>query len=159
MGTTALWQSTDQTSGHNATGTGTRRRVRQFRVSSDTFAELRTGEAVIHTTLGPPPAITRVKQLKLAAAQPERIGTNGRSGCEMTVHAAKQLPAPAISEVADPKSTPPTRDAGGGAAKAPVRARRERTAAKAKTAAAQTVRDAGAPPCALPVRVLEADNL
>jgi len=32
MGTTALWQSTDQTSGHglNNTGSGSRRRVREF---------------------------------------------------------------------------------------------------------------------------------
>ena len=64
MGTTALWQSTDQTSGHNATGTGTRRRVRQFRVSSDSFSELEIGEAAIHTTLGPPPVVCRVKQLQ-----------------------------------------------------------------------------------------------
>ena len=54
MGTSALWQSTDQTSAYAATGAGSRRRVREFRVSSDTFAELRIGEAVIHTTLGPP---------------------------------------------------------------------------------------------------------
>ena len=37
MGTTALWQSTDQTSGHAATGAGSRRRVREFKVSSDTL--------------------------------------------------------------------------------------------------------------------------
>ena len=40
MGTSALWQSTDQTSSHAATGAGSRRRVREFRVSSDAFAEL-----------------------------------------------------------------------------------------------------------------------
>ena len=55
MGTDALWQSTDQTSAYAATGAGSRRRVRQFRVSSDTFAELTVGQAVVHTTLGPPP--------------------------------------------------------------------------------------------------------
>ncbi len=93
MGTTALWQSTDQTSGHNATGTGTRRRVRQFRVSSDRFSELTVGEAAIHTSLGPPPVVCRVKQLRLAPAEPQRIGSAGRSACEMTVHAAKELPA------------------------------------------------------------------
>ena len=49
MGTTALWQSTDQTSSHAATGAGSRRRVREFRVSSDTFSELRVGEAIVHT--------------------------------------------------------------------------------------------------------------
>ncbi|PZR86184.1 MAG: hypothetical protein DLM67_24330, partial [Candidatus Nephthysia bennettiae] len=40
MGTRALWQHTDQTTGHgfSATGTGSRRRVREFRVGSDEFA-------------------------------------------------------------------------------------------------------------------------
>ena len=39
MGTTAIWQSTDQTTGHGAahSGKGSRRRVRQFRVGADTF--------------------------------------------------------------------------------------------------------------------------
>ena len=155
MGTTALWQSTDQTSGHNATGTGTRRRVRQFRVSSDTFAELRTGEAVIHTTLGPPPVITRVKQLKLAAAQPDRIGTDGRSGCEMTVHPAKQLPPPESIEGAAPTTTPPTKDGGATQATTPARARRERPAPKTKAATVNTPPpDTRPPPPALPIRAI-----
>ena len=118
MGTTALWQSTDQTSGHNATGTGTRRRVRQFRVSSDTFAELRTGEAVIHTTLGPPPVITRVKQLKLAPAEPQRVGNSGRSACEMTVHPARQLPPAEGTEAGDASATPPSDEAADASASA-----------------------------------------
>ena len=60
MGTNALWQSTDQTSAYAATGAGSRRRVREFRVSSDAFAELAVGQAVVHTTLGPPPALCQV---------------------------------------------------------------------------------------------------
>jgi hypothetical protein len=102
MGTTALWQSTDQTRAYAATGAGSRRRVREFRVSSDTFSELRTGEAVVHTTLGPPPAICRVRQLELlAGAAPPRIGTGVRSACEIRVHPAKEIPAP-------PPTEPPT---------------------------------------------------
>ncbi len=56
MGTTALWPSTDRTSGHGlvSTGDGSRRRVREFRMGSDTFAELRVGEAVIYSVHGHP---------------------------------------------------------------------------------------------------------
>ena len=68
MGTSALWQSTDQTSAYAATGAGSRRRVREFRVSSDAFAELRVGQAVVHTTLGPPPALCQVTPLTLPPA-------------------------------------------------------------------------------------------
>jgi hypothetical protein len=57
MGTRALWQSTNQTTGHgtNHSGRGSARRVREFRIGSDTFAELGRGEAIIYTTLGPDP--------------------------------------------------------------------------------------------------------
>jgi TraM recognition site of TraD and TraG len=108
MGTSALWQSTDQTSAYAATGAGSRRRVREFRVSSDTFAELRVGEGVVHTTLGPPPQICQVTALRLPTSHPPlRIGSDARSACEMTVHPATQptiaaadsdAQAPAITE-------------------------------------------------------------
>jgi hypothetical protein len=105
MGTTALWQSTDQTSAHAATGAGSRRRVREFRVSSDTFSELRVGESVIHTTLGPPPAICRVRPLQLAAGNtPRRIASAERSPCEIGVHPATQLPRAAHAN--DAATTP-----------------------------------------------------
>jgi hypothetical protein len=95
MGTDALWQSTDQTSAYAATGAGSRRRVRQFRVSSDTFAELTVGQAVVHTTLGPRPVICQVKALQLPRGPgPQRIADGPRSPCEMTVHPATELPAP-----------------------------------------------------------------
>jgi cell division septation protein DedD len=95
MGTSALWQSTDQTSAYAATGAGSRRRVREFRVSSDTFAELTIGQAVVHTTLGPPPAICQVKPLLLPAGRsPQRIGDGPRSATEMAVHSATELPVP-----------------------------------------------------------------
>jgi len=59
-----------------------------------TFAELRLGEAVIHTTLGPPPATCRVKALHLPADDaPRRIDDGARDACEMTVHPATRVPA------------------------------------------------------------------
>ncbi|HEY5198708.1 MAG TPA: type IV secretory system conjugative DNA transfer family protein [Solirubrobacteraceae bacterium] len=113
MGTTALWQSTDQTAGHAATGAGTRRRVREFRIASDQFGLLNTGEAVIHTTLGPPPVTCNVKALQLPDQEPERIGTATASNCEMTVHPAAQLTSsrgdeedPASSETPDHQHPP-----------------------------------------------------
>jgi hypothetical protein len=42
-----------------------RRRVREFRVSSDAFAELATGRAFVHTTLGPPLALCQVTPVAL----------------------------------------------------------------------------------------------
>ena len=50
MGTRALWQSTNQTTGHGSqySGRGSARRVREFRIGSDTFAELGQGEAIIY---------------------------------------------------------------------------------------------------------------
>ena len=104
MGTTALWQSTDQTSGHTATGAGTRRRVREFRVGSDEFARLRTGEAVVHTTLGPPPVTCQVKILQLADQDPHRIVAGAQSACEIAVHSATEIPATQAGHDEDPAS-------------------------------------------------------
>jgi hypothetical protein len=92
MGTNALWQSTDQTSAYAATGAGSRRRVREFRVSSDTFAELRVGQAIVHTTLGPPPALCQVTPVALAPATTLIRFGDARGLCEMDVHPATQLP-------------------------------------------------------------------
>ena len=120
MGTSALWQSTDQTSAYAATGAGSRRRVREFRVSSDAFAELAIGQAIVHTTLGPPPALCQVKPLELPAAPALlRIGA-ACSGCEMTVHPATQLPPAAekattrirAAQTADTTTGPRPRHAG-----------------------------------------------
>jgi hypothetical protein len=62
MGTSAIWQSTDQTVGHGAahSGRGSRRRVRLFRVGADVFAQLQRGEAIIHSTLAGSPQRTHV---------------------------------------------------------------------------------------------------
>jgi len=106
MGTSALWQSTDQTSAYAATGAGSRRRVREFRVSSDTFAQLKIGQAVVHTTLGPPPVICQVKPLELPAGHAaERIADGPRSACEMTVHSATELPSTAAENAAATTAT------------------------------------------------------
>jgi TraM recognition site of TraD and TraG len=94
MGTSALWQSTDQTAGHGltATGLGSRRRVREFRVGSDTFAELQTGEAVIHTAHTNPTRV-HIHALHLPDRRPQRIGDGPLGACEITVDASTQLPA------------------------------------------------------------------
>jgi TraM recognition site of TraD and TraG len=92
MGTRALWQSTNQTSGHGAqhSGQGSSRRVREFRIGSDVFAQLEQGEAVIYTTHGPDPRRGRVAPWQLAHALPERIGA-ARHRCELLVHPAETL--------------------------------------------------------------------
>jgi hypothetical protein len=93
MGTTAIWQSTDQTVAHGtgSSGRGSRRRVREFRVGSDVFAELRDGEAIISTTLGPPPQRVRIHAVQFRADDPARIGAGERQPCEMLVHPARKL--------------------------------------------------------------------
>jgi hypothetical protein len=93
MGTTALWQSTDQTTGHGAahSGQGSRRRVRQFRVGSDTFAELARGEAIIYSTIDGHPRRAHVLRARLPHNEPERIGAGHRHACEIAVHAASTL--------------------------------------------------------------------
>jgi len=94
MGTRALWQSTNQTSGHGSqhSGRGSARRVREFRIGSDTFAELGRGEAVIYTTLGPDPRRTSILPVLLEDREPERVGTGVRHACELLVHPEPSLP-------------------------------------------------------------------
>jgi hypothetical protein len=77
MGTKALWQATNQTTGHGSqhSGRGSARRVREFRIGSDTFAELGRGEAVIYTTLGPDPRRATIIPVQFDEHEPERIGT------------------------------------------------------------------------------------
>ena len=57
LGTRELWQSTDRTAGGGAMleGSGSRRRAAEFVVRPDEFKLLRPGEAVVWSTLGPPP--------------------------------------------------------------------------------------------------------
>ncbi len=95
MGTRALWQSTNQTSGHGTqhSGRGSARRVREFRIGSDTFAELGRGEAVIYTSLGPDPLRTSILPVEFDDRQPERIGAGPRHACELPVHPELRLPS------------------------------------------------------------------
>ena len=95
MGTRALWQSTNQTTGHGTqhSGRGSARRVREFRIGSDTFAELGRGEAIIYTTLGPDPRRTSIVPVEFDPTEPERVGAGLRHACELRVHPEKQLPA------------------------------------------------------------------
>jgi TraM recognition site of TraD and TraG len=97
MGTRALWQSTNQTTRHGAqhSGRGSARRVREFRIGSDTFAELGRGEAIIYTTLGPAPRRSIIVPVEFDSSEPERIGAATRHACELSVHPEDRLPAAA----------------------------------------------------------------
>jgi hypothetical protein len=96
MGTRALWQSTNQTTGHGTqhSGRGSARRVREFRIGSDTFAELGRGEAVIYTTLGPDPRRATVVPVEFDLCVPERIGDGLPHPCELRVHPEERVVAP-----------------------------------------------------------------
>jgi TraM recognition site of TraD and TraG len=106
MGTTALWQSTDRTSGHGitTTGDGSRRRVREFRISPDTFADLGQGEAVIYNKHQPP---TRTKIAACILRPPAdavlpRIG-KARHDVEIDVDPTTALPEGAAAKTAPTK--------------------------------------------------------
>jgi TraM recognition site of TraD and TraG len=94
MGTRALWQSTNQTTGHGSqhSGRGSARRVREFRIGSDVFAELDRGEAVIYTTHGPDPQRARIVPVELDDRPAQRIGPGARHACELLVHPEHTLP-------------------------------------------------------------------
>ena len=55
FGTREIWQSTDRTMSGRSDGAGSRRRAAEFIVRPDEFRQLKPGEAIIATTLGPPP--------------------------------------------------------------------------------------------------------
>ena len=74
------------------TGSGSRRRVREFRIGSDVFATLRRGEAVIYTTLGPDPQRASILPARLPADTPHRIGDGDRHAAEIAVHPEETLP-------------------------------------------------------------------
>jgi hypothetical protein len=67
MGTRELWQSTDRTGGRGryAEGSGSRRRIREFRVRPDELKELGVGEAWVWAPGGPDP-----EQVKVAIPPP-----------------------------------------------------------------------------------------
>jgi hypothetical protein len=94
MGTRSLWQMTSQTGahGHTHTGRGSARRVREFRISSDTFGALNRGEAVIYTPIAGEPCRASILPIHLPDEEPERIDPTGpRTRCEIPVYAEQTL--------------------------------------------------------------------
>jgi hypothetical protein len=94
MGTRALWQHTNQTTGHGSqhSGQGSARRVREFRVGSDTYGILHRGEAVIYTPVAGEPTRAQVRPVDLPDRPARRIGSAGvRHACEITVHPEDHL--------------------------------------------------------------------
>ena len=97
MGTRALWQTTNQTTGHghHHSGRGSARRVREFRIGADVFSTLRPGQAVIYTPLAGNPTTAEIAAFHLAEGHPERIDPHGpRHACEIPVHPGQRLPDP-----------------------------------------------------------------
>jgi len=108
MGTRSLWQTTSQTGahGHTHTGRGSARRVREFRISSDTFSSLGRGEAVIYTPIAGEPRRAHILPVELPEAQPEQTDAGGRRTlCEITVYADHALP-PADPSTEQPPEEP-----------------------------------------------------
>ena len=109
MGTRALWQTTNQTSGHGSqhTGRGSARRVREFRMGSDVFSALTRGEAVIYTPLAGNPQRAHIAPVHLPDGQPDRIDRNGpRHPCEIAVHPEDSMQDPAPPTDGPPATTP-----------------------------------------------------
>jgi hypothetical protein len=108
MGTRALWQSTSQTGGHGQhTGRGSARRVREFRISSDTFGSLGSGEAVIYTPIAGEPVRGRISALVLREGSPARIDATGpRTDLEISVNGSvrRGLAANDPRTVSDPSN-------------------------------------------------------
>ena len=101
MGTRSLWQMTSQTGahGHTHTGRGSARRVREFRISSDTFGSLNRGEAVIYTPIAGEPIRASILPVHLPQAEPERIDPAGpRTRCEVPVYPEQTLPSTRSSD-------------------------------------------------------------
>lgn len=94
MGTRALWQHTNQTTGHGSqhSGQGSARRVREFRVGSDTFGLLHRGEAVIYTPVAGEPTRAHVLPVSLPARTAAVIDPAGPAhACELTLHPEDHL--------------------------------------------------------------------
>jgi hypothetical protein len=110
MGTRSLWQMTSQTGAHGNThkGRGSARRVREFRISSDTFGSLNRGEAVIYRPIAGEPVRASILPVQLSQAEPERIDPTGpRTRCEIPVY-----PDQTLSTAPSPDGTPDTERTG-----------------------------------------------
>jgi hypothetical protein len=95
MGTRALWQTTNQTTGHGSqhSGSGSARRVREFKIGADVFSGLRRGEAVIYTSIAGEPTAGQNEAMPLSERPPERIDPAGaRHRCEVPVHPELTFP-------------------------------------------------------------------
>ena len=117
MGTRALWQHTNQTTGHGnqQSGQGSARRVREFRIGSDVFGNLRRGEAVIHTPIAGEPTRATIVPIDLTPAEPSRIDPDGEQHtCEIAIHPEDTLPDITTTDDRSkpaPPSTPPIKPA------------------------------------------------
>ena len=112
MGTRALWQHTNQTTGHGNqhSGQGSARRVREFRIGSDVFGNLRRGEAVIYTPVAGEPTRAAIFPIDLAPAQPSRIDPDGdQHPCEIAIHPEEVLPDIKTTESQSEPAPPSTR--------------------------------------------------
>jgi hypothetical protein len=114
MGTRSLWQTTNQTTGHGSqhSGSGSARRVREFKIGADVFSTLRRGEAVIYTPIAGEPRSALIQPTPLADLHPERINPDGpKHACEASVHPELTLPTteppPATDGIAPDKPPPP----------------------------------------------------
>jgi hypothetical protein len=97
IGTRELWQHTNQTDGHGArlSGRGSVRRVHEFRIPPDTFAQLDQGEAVIYSPEGLQAEQTRITPVLLGDRDPERIDPGAeRHRVEIGVHPENTLAMP-----------------------------------------------------------------
>jgi hypothetical protein len=110
MGTRAIWQHTNQTSGHGAqhSGQGSARRVREFRVSSDTFGALRRGEAVIYTPIAGEPTRHTITPIDLPSIT-ARGSDHGeeRAVSEIALHPEDHLSAASHAPARTLPTSPP----------------------------------------------------
>jgi hypothetical protein len=105
MGTRALWQHTNATTGHGThhSGQGSARRVREFRVGSDTFANLTRGEAIVYTPVTGDPTRGLIEPVLLANEDPETVTADGsRHASEIAVHPEDHLAVAHHETVAHP---------------------------------------------------------
>jgi hypothetical protein len=65
--------------------------VRQFRIGADEFAKLGTGQAIVHTTLGPDPVRADIFRTVLPDRAPARIGNGTKHACEIALHPEDSL--------------------------------------------------------------------
>jgi hypothetical protein len=86
--------------------------VREFRIGSDVFGNLRCGEAVIDTPVAGEPTRAAILPVGPPALSPSRIDPAGAMHrCEIAVHPEECLPdfhsEPSDAVPADPASSPP----------------------------------------------------